>query len=110
MIQGDGDFVLVDVRAPLEFEDNHIEGAVNIPVAELRTRHAELEKEKTTVLICSSGNRSSLGASILKQHGFKDVWNVAGGMTGYSAAGFTRECRACVTPHGSRFFTNVIRT
>jgi hydroxyacylglutathione hydrolase len=109
MIEGDADFVLIDVRAPLEYEDNHIKGAVNIPVAELRTRHAELDKERTTVLICSSGNRSSLGASILKQHGFKDVCNVAGGMTGYSTAGYTRECRACVNPHGSRFFTNFIQ-
>ena len=106
MITGDANFVLLDVRAPLEYEDNHITGAINIPVADLRTRHNELDKDKITVLICSSGNRSSLGASILKQHGFKDIYNVAGGMTGYSAAGYTRECRACVNPHGSRFFTN----
>ncbi|MBN1932473.1 MAG: MBL fold metallo-hydrolase [Desulfobacterales bacterium] len=106
MITGDADFVLLDIRAPLEYEDNHIDGAINIPVADLRTRHNELNRDKTTVLICSSGNRSSLGAGILKQHGFKDIYNVAGGMTGYSAAGYTRECRACVNPHGSRFFTN----
>ncbi|MBN1889266.1 MAG: MBL fold metallo-hydrolase [Thermoflexales bacterium] len=106
MIAGHADFVLLDVRAPLEYEDNHIQGAANIPVAELRTRHVELDKAKTTVLICSSGNRSSLGASILKQHGFQEVRNVAGGMSGYSAAGYSRECRACVNPHGSRFFTN----
>jgi len=106
MIAGDFDFVLLDVRAPLEYEDNHIKGAINIPVADLRTRYNELNRDKTTVLICSSGNRSSLGASILEQHGFKDVYNIAGGMTGYSAAGYTRDCRACVNPHGSRFFTN----
>jgi hydroxyacylglutathione hydrolase len=106
MITSDGDFMLLDVRAPQEFEDNHIEGAINIPVADLRERHDELNKERTTVLICSSGNRSSLGASILKQYGFNNVYNVAGGMSGYSAAGYTRECRACVNPHGSRFFTN----
>ena len=106
MIDGHVDFVLLDVRAPLEYEDNHIIGAINIPVAELRTRYKELNKDKTTVLICSSGNRSSLGVSILEQHGFKQIYNVAGGMTGYSAAGYTRECRACVNPHGSRFFTN----
>ena len=105
MITGADDFVLVDVRAPLEYEENHIEGAINIPVADLRTRHAELNREKKTVLMCSSGNRSSLGASILKQHGFVDVSNVAGGMSGYSAAGYVRECRACVNPHGSRVFT-----
>jgi len=106
MITGEGNFVLLDVRAPLEYRDNHIKGAVNIQVADLRTRHADLDKGKRTILICSSGNRSSLGASILKQHGFEDVYNVAGGMSGYSAAGYTRECRACVNPHGSRYFTN----
>ena len=106
MITGSTSFVLLDVRAPLEYEDTHIKGAINIPVAELRSRHHELNKDKTTVLICSSGNRSTLGASILKQHGFNDVSNVAGGLTGYSAAGYIRECRVCVNPHGSRFFTN----
>lgn len=97
-------FVLLDVRAPAEFEDNHIDGAVNIPVAGLRTRHAELNPEEPVVLICSSGSRSSLGASILEQHGFKNISNVAGGMIGYSAAGYTRECKACVSQFGTRFF------
>ena len=106
MFQRGKNFVLLDVRAPLEFEDSHIEGAVNIPVADLRTRYNELIPSETTVLICSSGNRSSLGSSILKQHGFDDVLNVAGGMTGYSAAGYVRECHTCLNPHGSRFFAN----
>ncbi len=107
MIAGHRDFVLVDVRAPEEYNDNHIDGSINIPVADLRTRHHELRSDQPTVLICSSGNRSSLGISILEQHGFRNLFNVAGGMTGYSAAGYTRDCRACVSPHGSRFFTNV---
>jgi hydroxyacylglutathione hydrolase len=107
MITGDVDFVLIDVRAPQEYEDNHIKGAINIPVADLRTRHSELDRDKPTVLICSSGNRSSLGVSILDQHGFREVYNVAGGMTGYSTAGYTRECRVCFNPHTSRFFKNV---
>ncbi|MBN1414523.1 MAG: rhodanese-like domain-containing protein, partial [Bacteroidales bacterium] len=85
---------------------NHIKGAINIPVGDLRIRHDELNRDKTTVFICSTGIRSSLGASILKQHGFNDIFNVAGGMTGYSAAGYTRECLPCSIPHGSRFFTS----
>ena len=105
MIDGKSNFILLDVRAPLEFEDSHIEGAVNIQVSDLRTRYVELEKEKPVVVMCSSGNRSSLGASILKQHGFRYVTNLAGGMSGYSAAGYVKECRACMNPHGSRFFT-----
>lgn len=107
MITGTDDFVLLDVRSPLEYEENHIKGSINIPVAELRTRHPELNKDKRTVIVCSSGNRSSLGASILMQHGFRDLTNIAGGMSGYSAAGYIRECRACVNPHGSRFFSNI---
>lgn len=96
-------FVLVDVRSPSEFADSHIEGAINIPAPELRTRHGELHPQKPTILICSSGNRSSLAASILEQHGFEAVHNVAGGMTGYSAAGYARQCAVCENPHGSRF-------
>ncbi|BCA81160.1 MBL fold metallo-hydrolase [Desulfuromonas sp. AOP6] len=107
-MQGDSNFVLLDVRAPLEFADSHIEGAVNIPVAELRSRHQELDQDKDIYVICSSGNRSSLGASILAKHGFRQLFNVAGGLTGYSAAGFVKECRACVNPHGSRFYSSVI--
>jgi predicted sulfurtransferase len=62
-----------------------------------------LDPDKPTFLVCSSGNRSSLAASILKRHGFKEVHNVAGGMTGYSAAGYARQCEVCENPHGSRF-------
>jgi rhodanese-related sulfurtransferase len=98
------EIVLLDVRSPLEFEDNHIEGAINIPTPELRTRHDELSPEKHTVLICSTGHRSSLGTSILRMHGFEDLANVAGGMTGYSAAGHTKSCRVCANPHGSRYY------
>jgi rhodanese-related sulfurtransferase len=103
-VTGTSNIVLVDVRAPLEFEDSHISGAVNIPAPDLRTRHVELDPDKPTFVMCSSGNRSSLAASILKQHGFKEVHNVAGGMTGYSAAGYAKECVVCENPHGSRFF------
>jgi len=104
---GSDKFVLVDVRAPAEYADSHIKGAINIPVADLRTRHVELDKEKKTILVCSSGNRSSLGTSILAAHGFTDLDNLAGGMTGYSAAGYTRECQVCANPHGSRFFMQI---
>ena len=98
--------ILVDVRTPLEFADTHIKGAINIQVPELRSRHKELHRDKPVYLICSTGNRSSLAASILKQHGFKQVYNVAGGMTGYSAAGHIKQCNVCINPHGPRL-TNI---
>jgi hydroxyacylglutathione hydrolase len=94
---------LVDVRTPNEFADSHIEGAINIPAPDLRTRYKELNPDKPTYLICGTGNRSSLAASILKRHGFKEVYNIAGGMTGYSAAGYVKKCHVCLNPHGPRF-------
>ncbi len=104
-IQSPSKFVLLDVRALDEFEDSHIEGAINIPVADLREKHKDLNKEDTIIIICSSGNRSSLGSSILSQNGFNNLYNVAGGMTGYSAAGYVKRCTVCEVPHGSRLYT-----
>ena len=95
--------VLIDVRAPTEYEKFHINGAINIPVADLRTRYKELDPDAPTVLTCSTGHRSSLGASILKQHKFKNVLNLAGGMTGYNKAGYAPECPVCFISHGPRF-------
>lgn len=91
--------ILCDVRAKGEFEKNHIKGAMNIPAPDLRKRYRKLDRKKPIALLCSTGHRSSLGASLLKQRGFKEVYNVAGGMIGYTAAGYTPECPLCVAPH-----------
>jgi glyoxylase-like metal-dependent hydrolase (beta-lactamase superfamily II)/rhodanese-related sulfurtransferase len=107
LVTSSSDFVLLDVRAPAEYLENHIKGAINIPVADLRTRYHELDKDQLTILICSSGNRSSLGTSILQLHGLMNLYNVAGGMTGYSAAGYSKECKVCINPHGSRFYSEI---
>ncbi|WP_094226837.1 MBL fold metallo-hydrolase [Methanolobus psychrotolerans] len=89
---------ILDVRAASEYEEFHIEGAVNVPVHELRERYTEIDHNIETILICGSGQRSSMGCSILLQNGFTDVHNAAGGMTGYAAAGYGPECPMCVLP------------
>ena len=88
MIRRKERLTLVDVRSANEFASGHIEGAINIPAPDLRTDLRRLTKDRPIVLICGTGHRSSLGASLLRRRGFKDVRNVAGGMTGYAAAGF----------------------
>lgn len=95
------------MRAKAEYEETHIEGAINIETADLRTDYDQLDTGKPVILVCSSGNRSSLGTSILAQRGFDKLYNTAGGMTGYSAAGYSKECSVCSNPHGSRFFSEV---
>ncbi len=106
IISGSEKITLVDVRSPSEFENYHISGSVNIPAPDLRHRYKDLDPDMQVYLICSTGNRSSLGASILKQYGFSNVHNVAGGMTGYSAAGHSPECMVCFSPHGPRILGN----
>ncbi len=91
---------ILDVRAPGEYKFFHIEGAVNIPVHDLRMRHGEINKDAPVVVTCASGHRSSLAASLLLQRGFQNVWNLSGGMTGFAAAGFAPVCPMCVAPHG----------
>lgn len=84
---GFGDVALVDVRTPQEFAAGRISGATNIPAPDLRARYTELDPARPTVLLCSTGPRGSLAASILKQRGFAEVYNVAGGMAGYNVSG-----------------------
>jgi hydroxyacylglutathione hydrolase len=95
MTTGDQSIALVDVRTVEEYNENHIAGAINIPTPDLRIRYQELNLHTPTAMICDSGRRSSLGASILKMHGFTEVFNVAGGMRGYIATGIPLECPAC---------------
>jgi glyoxylase-like metal-dependent hydrolase (beta-lactamase superfamily II)/rhodanese-related sulfurtransferase len=101
LLVGNSPITLIDVRSRREFLHNGIEGALNIPAPDLRERHVELDRETTCVLVCSTGFRSSLGASILEAEGFRSIVNVSGGMSGYAAAGFSRECLMCISPHGS---------
>ena len=72
------DYTLLDVRSDLEFENGHLEGAVNIPVDDLRNRMGELDKNKTIVEYCQVGIRGYIADRILTQNGFK-VLNVTGG-------------------------------
>jgi hydroxyacylglutathione hydrolase len=102
-IRGKERITVLDVRAQSEYDAHHIRDSINIPVADLRTRHRELDPLIPVIVVCSTGNRSSLATSILRQRGFKYVMNAAGGMSGYSNAGFGPECRICSIPHGSRF-------
>ncbi|MEZ5181629.1 MAG: MBL fold metallo-hydrolase [Acidimicrobiales bacterium] len=72
---------LVDVRNPGEVTAAPVEGAVNIPLAHLRARRAELDPARPVVLVCAGGARSAIAASVLLADGFADVSDVLGGAT-----------------------------
>ncbi|MGI6226666.1 MAG: FAD-dependent oxidoreductase [Peptococcales bacterium] len=77
---------IVDVRTPKEFEtEGHIPGAIFIPIDQLRDRYQELDPNKKTALYCKIGYRSYLGYKLLKDLGFKEVYNISGGYMGYKS-------------------------
>lgn len=80
----DGSVTLLDVRSPGEFAGGHIEGAVNIPLDELRSRLSELDAAKPVYVNCFSGMRSYVACRILTGNGF-DCYNLSGGWRFYSA-------------------------
>jgi len=78
---------VVDVRNDAEWRVNHLDGAVHIPVGQLRRRLAELETRAPTVVYCAGGYRSSIAASILRANAFSDVSDVLGGFEAVLRAG-----------------------
>lgn len=81
-IPRDGSAVILDVRTEREFAGGCIEGAVNIPLHELRARLGELDKSKKLYVNCFSGMRSYIACRILSGSGF-DCSNLAGGWRFY---------------------------
>jgi len=61
----------LDVRLPSEFENQHLEGALNIPLYFIRLKISTLDKSKKYVVCCDTGRRSSAGAYILSERGFQ---------------------------------------
>ena len=72
--------IILDVRTPEEYNSGHIPGSELIPLQVLEGMSEELEKDKNYLLVCRSGNRSQQAAEILAAKGFKNVYNMTGGM------------------------------
>ncbi len=61
----------LDVRLPSEFENHHLDGAINIPLYFIRLKINTLDQSKKYVVCCDTGRRSSAGAYILNERGFQ---------------------------------------
>ena len=84
---------IVDVRAPGEWEKGHVPGARHVFLPELRRKCGSLDKDRPVAVYCDSGYRASIGTSILKQEGFRDVSNVPGSWQAWKRAGLPIEGR-----------------
>ena len=76
----DGEVVFLDVRQPKEYAHGHLPGAKLLPLGDLDSRLAELDKDKQIVIYCASGGRSRVAAQILAGKGFRKVYNLTGGI------------------------------
>ena len=61
----------LDVRLPSEFENQHLDGAINIPLYFIRLKINTLKRDMQYVVCCDTGRRSSAGAYILSERGYK---------------------------------------
>jgi rhodanese-related sulfurtransferase len=85
--------VILDVRDPHEFNADHLEGAANVPLGQLRQRMGELDRKREILTYCAVGQRSYYASRTLRQHGF-NARNVSGGyksLVAYESAGMAPE-------------------
>ncbi len=78
--------MIIDSRTKEEYDFGHIEGAINIPVDEIRSRLNEIPRDKKIIVYCAVGLRGYIASRILMQHGYTDVYNLSGGYRTYSCA------------------------
>jgi hydroxyacylglutathione hydrolase len=87
VLASDASVQLVDLRNPGELDEGAIQGAVNIPLAQLRRRIDELDRHAPVLAYCAGGWRSSVGASLLRREGFADVSDLLGGYAAWQVTG-----------------------
>lgn len=86
--QDDPNFVVLDIRTPQEFQAGHLPGATNIDfyAPDFARQLDRLDKTKTYLVYCRSGNRSSQALPIMRKLGFQEVYELQGGLLAWARA------------------------
>lgn len=82
-LQQDPDAVILDVRTPEEVADGYIPNAINIDIylgQQFLQELQKLDKSKNYYVYCRSGNRSRQACALMKKTGFRNAYNLMGGM------------------------------
>lgn len=87
--KGNPDFVLIDIRTPEEYLSGHIEGAVNINYHDndFIEQLDRLDKDKTYLIYCRTGRRSSDAINIMKRLKFQEAYRILGDVVRWKAEG-----------------------
>lgn len=78
--------LVIDIRTFREWGTKHLSGSVNLPLASLQERMAEVPRDRRLAVHCAGGYRSSIAVSILNQHGITNLVELAGGITAWEVA------------------------
>jgi rhodanese-related sulfurtransferase len=73
-------FTVIDVREAEEVAEGMIPGAIHIPLGEIPSRYNEIQQKDDIILVCRSGKRSQKAYEFLQAQGFKNLFNMDGGM------------------------------
>ena len=86
MLQGNADEKphMLDVREPWEWQLARIEGAEHLPMGQIPAAVDDLDKTRSTVVICHHGTRSLQVVAFLQRHGFTNLHNLQGGIDAWS--------------------------
>ena len=87
--QGEAGFVVLDVRTAAEYAGGHIAGAVNLDFysPDFADQIGSLDRDAEYVVYCRSGSRSGKTADLMRQLGFTNVVDIAGGIGAWQSAG-----------------------
>jgi len=87
--QNNSDLVIIDVRTPAEFAEEHIENATNINFYSdtFRDTLNNLDKNKTYIVYCAVGGRSGSALDIMAELNFREAYNILGGINQWKAEG-----------------------
>ena len=91
---------ILDVRTPQEFSEGHIENAKNVDWNgnQFETQISKLDKNKPVFVYCLGGGRSSSAASQMRSEGFKEVYELNGGMMNWRSAGLSETTTTSTKP------------
>lgn len=72
------DVIILDVREKEEYNNGHIKNALNIPLDNIISEEIDIDKNKTILVYCQSGNRSKTASSKLASLGYENIYNFGG--------------------------------
>lgn len=84
-IESEAQLQIIDTRSPKQYDASRVDGAINIPLANLRTDVDQLDPTLTTVTYCNKGVTGNAAQNILINHGFREVYNLSGGNKNYQS-------------------------